>query len=398
MSKPMHVLIAGAGIGGIVAALSLLQRGIDVDLYEQATDLQEIGAGVQISSNGARVLCALGLEDEMAAIASIPVGKEVRLFNTGKAWKMYDVGAVSVEKYGAPYWMVHRADFHTVLLRALAQRKPGALHLGARCTGFTQDPAGVTLLLADGSRIAGDVLIGADGVHSRIRAGLFGDTPANFTGFLAWRGVIPMDRIPERLRRPYGTNWMGPHGHIVTYPLRRGELLNFVTAIERSDWLLESWSERGTLAELKADIAPWHGDVQLIADQIETPYKWAMLGRDALPAWSSGRVTLLGDSCHPTLPFLAQGANMAIEDGMVLARCLAGDEDVPVALRRYETARIDRTTRIVRGANDNIKRFHNPALADPAQAEIIMDREFHPDRVRQRYDWLFEYDALTVPL
>src|SRR5208283_3242317 len=156
-SKP-HVLIAGAGIGGIVAALALLARGFDVDLYEQATDLQEIGAGVQIASNGARVLCALGLEPAMAAIASVPVGKEVRLYSTGQAWKMYDVGATSRERFGAPYWMVHRGDFHRVLLSALEQRKPGAVHLGARCIGFEQDGSTATLLTQDGRRITGDVL------------------------------------------------------------------------------------------------------------------------------------------------------------------------------------------------------------------------------------------------
>jgi hypothetical protein len=246
-SKP-HVPIAGAGIGGIVAALSLLQRGFDVDLYEQATDLQEIGAGVQISANGSRVLCALGLEAAMTGIASVPVGKEVRLFSTGQAWKMYDVGAGSVERYGAPYWMVHRADFHQVLLHALEARKPGAIHLGARCTGFEQDGTAATLLTQDGQRIRGDVLVGADGVHSRIRNGLFGESKAQFTGFIGWRAVIPMERLPERMRRAYGVNWMGPHGHVVTYPLRRGELLNLVTAIERDDWLGESWSEPGEMA------------------------------------------------------------------------------------------------------------------------------------------------------
>ncbi len=398
MTAKPHIIIAGAGIGGIVAALSLLQRGFDVDLYEQATDLQEIGAGVQISANGSRVLCALGLEAAMTGIASIPLGKEVRLFSTGQTWKMYDVGAGSVERYGAPYWMVHRGDFHRVLLNALEAAKPGCVHLGARCTGFTQDGGGVTLTTQDGRHIHGDVLVGADGVHSRIRNALFGESKAKFTGFICWRAVIPMSRLPERLHRPYGVNWMGPHGHVVTYPLRRGELLNLVTAIERDDWLGESWSEPGDMAEFRADLAIWHPDVQAILDQVDVPYKWALLGREPLDTWSVGHVTLLGDACHPTLPFLAQGANMAIEDGMVLARCLETYADVPEALRRYDLARRDRTTRIVRGAADNVHRFHNPKLADPASAQDFVSREFHPDRVSERYDWLFEYDALTVPV
>jgi salicylate hydroxylase len=398
MPENARVLIAGGGIGGIIAALALLQRGFDVQVYEQASTLQEIGAGVQISSNGSRVLCALGLQPAMEAIAAVPIGKQVRLFNTGRIWKMYDVGTVSVEKYGAPYWMVHRGDFHAVLLAALRQRAPDALHLGARCVGFEQTPDAVTLRLDDGTSATGDVLVGADGVHSRIRGALFGEGRASFTGFVAWRGIVPMDQLPERLRAQHGDNWMGPHGHVVTYPLRRGEILNFVAAVERDDWLVESWSERGTKAEIKADLAPWHADVQTIIDLIDVPYKWALLGREPLPQWSVGRVTLLGDSCHPTLPFLAQGANMAIEDGMVLARCLAADPDVASALRRYDAARIDRTSRIVRGAADNTGRFHNPRLADPTVAEAIMDREFHPSQVKQRYDWLFEYDPLTAPV
>ena len=396
MGKP-RILIAGAGIGGIVAALALLQRGFAVSLYEQAAELRELGAGVQISPNGSRVLRELGLEPAMEAIASVPTAKEMRLFNTGQAWRVQDLGANAVARYGSPYWLVHRGDFHQVLVQALAERAPEAVHVGARCIDFEQDTDGVTLLLEDGERIHGDVLIGADGVHSRIRESLFGGAHATFTGFMAWRGVVPMDRLPARLRQQYGMTWIGPHGHIVTYPLRRGELLNFVTAIERDDWLIESWSEAGTVEECRRDFALWHADVLAIVDAIDIPYKWAMLGREPLQRWSAGRVSLLGDACHPTLPFLAQGANMAIEDGMVLARCLSG-YTIPEALRRYEAARLDRTSRIVRGSLENVSRYHNPQLADPVQAQAFMEHEFAPRAMGARYDWLYEYDALTVPV
>ena len=396
MGKP-RILIAGAGIGGIVAALALLQRGFEVALFEQAAELRELGAGVQISPNGARVLCALGLRPAMEAIASVPVTKEMRLFDTGQAWRVQDLGADAEARYGSPYWLVHRGDFHAVLVQALAERAPGAVRTGARVVGFEQDPAGATVLLESGERVCGDALIGADGVHSVIRQRLFGDGAATFTGFMAWRGVVTMERLPERLRQRYGMTWIGPHGHVVTYPLRRGELLNFVTAIERDDWRIESWSEAGTVDECRRDLARWHQDVLAIVDAIEVPYKWAMLGREPLAHWSEGRVSLLGDACHPTLPFLAQGANMAIEDGMVLARCLDG-YDIPEALRRYEAARLDRTSRIVRGSLENVSRYHNPQLADPVQAQAFMAREFAPRAMGARYDWLYEYDALTVPI
>ena len=243
----------------------------------------------------------------MEAIASVPTAKEMRLFNTGQAWRVQDLGANAVARYGSPYWLVHRGDFHQVLVRALGERAPEEVHVGARCIDFAQDTDGVTLLLEDGERIRGDVLIGADGVHSRIRESLFGGAHATFTGFMAWRGVVPMDRLPARLRQQYGMTWIGPHGHIVTYPLRRGELLNFVTAIERDDWLIESWSEAGTVEECRRDFALWHADVLAIVDAIDIPYKWAMLGREPLQRWSAGRVSLLGDACHPTLPFLGPG-------------------------------------------------------------------------------------------
>jgi 2-polyprenyl-6-methoxyphenol hydroxylase-like FAD-dependent oxidoreductase len=396
VGKP-RILIAGAGIGGIVAALALLQRGFEVELYEQATDLREIGAGVQISPNGSRVLRALGLQSAMEAIASVPRAKDMRLFNTGQAWRVQDLGATAQQRFGSPYWLVHRGDFHQVLVQALSERAPGSVHVGARVTDFQQGAGGVTLLLEGGGQVNGDVLIGADGVHSRVRQALFGTGRATFTGFMAWRGVVPMDRLPTRLRQQHGNTWIGPHGHVVTYPLRRGELLNFVTAIERDDWLVESWSEAGTVEECRRDFAPWHEDVLTIIDVIDVPYKWAMLGRDPLEHWSVGCVTLLGDACHPTLPFLAQGANMAIEDGMVLARCL-DSSDSAEALRRYEAARLDRTSRIVRGSLENVSRYHNPQLADPATAQDFMAREFAPGAMGVRYDWLYEYDALSVPI
>ncbi|HET6183056.1 MAG TPA: FAD-dependent monooxygenase [Acetobacteraceae bacterium] len=393
----LHVLIAGGGIGGLVAALALLRRGVAVDVFEQAADPREVGAGVQLAPNGTRVLCALGLESEMTAIASMPAGKEVRLFSTGQSWKLQDLGEQAVARWGAPYWMVHRGDFHRVLREAFEARAPGKLHKGARAEGFTQDADGVTLLLTSGERVCGDALVGADGVHSRIRETLFANERAQFTGIVAWRGVVPMERVPAHMRGAVGVNWIGPHGHVVMYPLRRGELLNMVGAVERDDWRVEGWSIPGSTAECLRDLAAWHPDVHAVIRAIDIPYKWALLSRDALPRWSVGRVTLLGDACHPTLPFLAQGANMAIEDGMVLARCLEryGD-DVATALRRYEQARLDRTTRIVRGAQDNAGRFHNPELADAAGAAAFVDREFAPDKVEARYNWLFEYDALSV--
>jgi salicylate hydroxylase len=391
------ILIAGAGLGGLTTALALIQRGHTVRIFEQTAHLREVGAGLQLGANGTRVLIALGLEQAMLGVVVAAAEKEMRLGSTGQAWRIYDLGPTSVERFGAPYWMVHRGDFHAVLLNAVNMAAPGAIRTGAGCAGFEQTTDGVTLLLDNGERVHGDLLIGADGVHSRIRRQMFGDGAARFTGIMAWRGLVPMERLPEHQRRLVGANWLGVGGHVVTYPLRRGEILNFVGVVERDDWRVESWNEPGSREECLRDLANWHEDVKTIVRNIETPYKWALLGRDPLEHYAQGRVVLIGDAAHPTLPFLAQGANMALEDAMVLTRCLSLGT-IPEALVRYEQARLGRTAAIVRGSSDNTKRFHNPALGNPEGAAAYVEREFQPEKVRQRYDWLYEYDALTVGL
>jgi salicylate hydroxylase len=392
------ILIAGAGLGGLTLALALMQRGYRVGVYEQASDLKEIGAGVQLGANGTRLLISLGLEEAMLKVVCVPMGREFRHWSTGQAWMPFDVGEESVQRFGAPYWMVHRGDFHAVLLDAVRRADPDAIRPGNACVGFEQTASDVTLLLANGERVTGEILIGADGVHSRIRQQMFGDGKAQFTGIMVWRGLVPMEKLPPHQRRLVGNNWIGVGGHVVTYPLRRGKLLNFVAAIERDDWRVESWTEAGTREECLRDLAPWHQDIHNIVHSIDIPYKWALLGRDPLEHFAQGRVCVMGDAAHPTLPFLAQGANMALEDGIILARLLDTCPDVPSALVRYENARLERTARIVRGSSDNTKRFHNPALGSAEGAAEYIEREFEVSKVRARYDWLYEYDALTVPV
>ena len=398
MARNAHVLIAGGGIGGLTAALALLRRGFDVDVYEQASELAEVGAGIQIAANGTRVLIDLGLKAAMEAVVCPASLKEVRIWNTGRTYKLFDLGEDSINRFGAPYWFVHRGDLHRVLRDAVTALKADAIHTGARCVGFVQDGAGVTLELEDGRRIAGDVLVGSDGVHSRLRSQMFDDTRSSFLGIIAWRGLAPMSALPSELQRSVGTNWLGPGGHVITYPLRRGEILNFVGFGERADWTQESWTERGTHAECAADFPGWHPLVHEIIRNVDQPFKWALVGREPLQTWTQGRAALLGDACHPTLPFLAQGAIMAMEDGYGLARCLEAIEDPAAALVRYEQLRVERTTKIVRGSAANAQRFHNPVLAQVASAEHYVETEWAPDKVRLRYDWLFEYDATKVPV
>jgi salicylate hydroxylase len=254
----------------------------------------------------------------------------------------------------------------------------------------------VTLLLESGERLYADALIGADGVHSRIRADLFGEGSATFTGFMAWRAVVPIERVPVRLRQQTFTAWMGPSGQIVTYPLRGGTLLNIAATVRRDDWLIESWSEAGTVQECRGDFANWHEDVLEIIDAIDIPYKWALIGRPPLQHCSAGRVTLLGDAFHPTLPILGQGANMAIEDSIIVARCLEASSDIAEALRRYETARLDRTSRIVRGSYERMARISNE-LTDPDRAQAYMERQF-ASASAETYAWIHGYDPIIAPI
>jgi 2-polyprenyl-6-methoxyphenol hydroxylase-like FAD-dependent oxidoreductase len=392
----MRILIAGGGIGGLTAALALTQRGFEVSVYEQAPELHELGAGIAIAPNGSRVLRNLGLQSTMEAVISLPVTRVMRLFSSEKSWSLPNTD--NNDRFGSPFWLVHRGDLHQTLARALVDRAPGAIHVGARCLGFEQNAYGVTLLLDNGEQVNGDALIGADGVHSRIRQVLFGEGPATFTGFMAWRGVVPMECLPTRLRQEAFTVWLGPLGQFVTYPMRRGRWLNVAATIERSDWVIESWSEAGTVEECHRDFADWHEDVLAVIRAIDIPYKWALIGRPPLQHCSTGRVTLVGDACHPTLPVLGQGANMAIEDGMVLARCLEAFVDIPEALRRYEAARLSRTSRIVHSAFENAQRMRNSALAIPDQATAFMDRISTPSALMARFDWIYSYDAISVPV
>jgi salicylate hydroxylase len=395
----MRILIAGGGLGGLTAGLALLKKGFNVQILEQAAQLKEVGAGIQLSPNCNHVLFKLGLEPEFMKLASEPQGKIVRLWNTGQTWNLFDLGSVSRKLYGYPYLTAHRADLHQTLANAVRREDPDAIVLGAKMIAFDQHADGVTVRTEDGRSFQGDVLVGADGVHSLVRETLFGADKPRFSGIVAWRGVIEAATLPTQLQRPLGVNWVGPGAHVIHYPLRANKLVNFVAAVERTDWQVESWTERGSTEECLADLAGWNEDVHSLIRAIDVPYKWALMVRDPMAKWSHGNITLLGDACHPTLPFLAQGAAMAIEDGYMLARALDEYRDDPVvALSHYEEARKDRTARVVEGSNANAKRFHNKELAHPEGAAAYVNREWQEDRVKERYEWLFTYDVETAPL
>ena len=354
-----HILIAGGGIGGLSAALSLAQSGFDVEVFEQAHGFGEVGAGIQLSPNATRVLHHLGLAKALEACAFLPERTEFRSWRTGRLIGTSPLGESARATYGFPYYHIHRGDLLAVLVAAAESFPRIVLHTSARVEGFEQDGSGVRIAVS-GAQYAGDALIGADGIHSAVRAGLFGTEAATFTGNVAWRALVPVTRLPGGLIPPAATVWWGPGSHFVCYYVRSGTLVNCVCVREKQGWEVESWTERGEHTELKDDFAGWNDAVQVLIDNTDPDalYKWALHDRPPMPRWGSGAVTLLGDACHPTLPFMAQGAALAIEDGAVLAACLRRASDIPAALGGYENLRKDRTAGIQRGSRRNARLFH----------------------------------------
>jgi salicylate hydroxylase len=393
------VIVVGGGIGGLTTALALLSRGIDVDVFEQAPRLGEVGAGIQISPNGTRVLLALGLEQGLRAIAVAPLRKEIRHWRTGKTWNWYDLGNASNQRYGSPHVLLHRGDLHGLLVGAVQKLKPGAIHLSRRCIGVTQHDDHVGVRFEHGEAARAPFLIGADGIHSKVREQLFGPSRPEFTGCVAWRAVVPMQSLPPGAATMVSTNWLGPRGHVLHYPIRGGELLNFLGIVERDDWQVESWTVEGSRSELAHDFSGWHPDVQAIIQNVERPFKWALMVRGPMPKWSRGRITLMGDACHPTLPFMGQGGVMAIEDAYVIAACIDKYFGQPeAAFARYEDIRRERTAAVVRKSHENRRQAFNPALATQDEAVVSVAEEWQQSLARERLDWVYTYDATAIAI
>lgn len=394
MEKTTTVILAGAGIGGLSAAACLLKKGFKVRVFEQAAALGEVGAGIQTSANAVKVLYDLGLKDEIEAVAVRPKAFEYRRFDSGELMHRVPLAEIHEAAHGVPYYHIHRADIHAILARRVQQLDPNCITLNAKAVGFTQDDESVTLKLADGRAIRSDILIGADGIKSAIRAQIIGETPTIYTGHVAWRATIPTDRLPKNFMDLISTVWCGPKNHAVVYFLRSGEIFNFVGCVEREAWEDESWTLKRPWQDLKADYAGWHPDIQTIIDAMDKDecYRWALNNRKPIFKWSEGRATLLGDAAHPTLPYLASGAAMAIEDSAVLARCVESCTTPAEALDLYQRNRVDRTARIVNESTEHGNLYH---IVDPEEMRRAF-REKNP--AKSRAEWLYCYDPLNVPL
>lgn len=338
------IAIIGAGLGGLSCALALARAGQPVRVYEQAPMLAEIGAGITLSSNASRVVIHLGLGEGLKRLGVVPPRQWTQNMTTGEVLVERERGPEMQRLYGAPYIHLHRADLHSLLTDALLALDPEAILLDHKLVNVT--PVGI-LEFANGAKMSADVVIGADGVKSVVRDQCFTTQPPIFTGQVAWRGVVPLAALPAEAQELPPGIWIGEKRLFMRYPMRGGSLINYAAFVNMEGWAEEGWTIPSTINELMEHYA--HAEPRLRAMIAVTPpdqlFKWALHAREPLDSWISGRVTLLGDAAHGMLPFMGQGAATAIEDGMVLARCLAsfGPDE---ALQRYEAARRERTNMV----------------------------------------------------
>lgn len=372
----MRIGIIGGGIGGLTAAIALAGRGVATTVFEQATTLGRVGADINLTPNAVRALDGIGVGDRIRETAARPTHRISRTWDTGEETSRLPMSAAAEERYGAPQLTMHRAD----LLAALADAAPeGCLQLGRQLVAVDERPDGVRATFADGSHESVDLLVGADGIHSRVRTAMFGEESPEFTGVVAYRAVVPLSAVrPGLPNLDSFTKWWGPRPEvqIVTFPLNQGKDVFVFATTPQDSWRAESWTRPGDVAELRAAYADFHEEARALLDACTEVLTSALYVRDPLPRWSAGRMTLLGDACHPMMPFMAQGAGQAIEDAVVLARALTADA-APLSerLRRYEDARRERTARIQLGSREN------SWLKDAGNG-----------------DWVYGYDAWTTPL
>jgi salicylate hydroxylase len=392
MTRTPRIAIIGGGIGGLAAALALDRRGAEVIVCEQSPRSSDIGAGLHLSPNALKALRVLGVEDALIALGSESDFLTIRSWKSGRVISRMRRGAFR-QQFGAPNLTVHRADLLDVLRGAL---KAVDLRFGARCIAVEACERGAVARLADGSEIEADVMVGADGIHSVVRDSVSGPDAPRFTGCICWRGMANADAVPRDIAVAEGTMWMGPHGHAVHYPVRRGELINIVAHFDSDSWTEESWTRECDVSEVTTTYAGWHGDLTRLFPCSVRWYKWALYDREPAERWSKGRITLLGDAAHAMLPYLGQGAAMAVEDACVLGAAIARHaEDLDTALLVYERLRVPRARGAVLGSRARARENHlvSPWARLKRDVKFALRERFGRDKTAFQSAWLYSYDV-----
>jgi salicylate hydroxylase len=388
-----EIAIIGGGIGGLAAAAFLRRAGLAATVYEQASRLSEVGAGLIVAPNAARLLRALGVLDVFEERAvPLETGWEFRRWQDGSVLSAEDLATKCADWYGERTYTAHRADLLDVLRRAVPAQD---VRLGQRCVEVGLSGPRHRLRFSGGETAEADVVIGADGIHSLVRAALTEPVPPTYSGLCAFRALVPAQDAPAFARRPAQTLWVGPGHHLVHYPISAGKYVNLVAFAPAGDYTTESWTATATVAELLAEFAGWDERLTRLIRAAGTPGRWALLDRAPLPWWTRGTVTLLGDAAHPMFPFFAQGAAQAIEDGATLARCLAANPaDPAAALRRYEELRIPRTTRLQEVSR---ARAHVNHLPDGPE-QRARDASFSGTDPLTASAWIYAHDPENEPI
>jgi salicylate hydroxylase len=392
VGSKQRIGIIGGGIGGVALAASVLQRGFEVRLFERAKSFGEVGAGIQMTPNGVKVMKSLGLLDKMLQAGFLPraiVGRNWRSARETFRTPLIDNCPVL---YDAPFIHIHRADLHHILASCVPDNVPT---FGVNCTGVRQDKNSAVATFSDGTDFEADLIVGADGVRSVVREALFGAEAPQFTGHMCYRAMVPVGGVVDFVS-PDSSFWLGPNSHIVTYYVRGGKAVNIVAVAETKEWVEESWNVASSKEEILGAFRGWHSNIETLFGRVDEVYKWGLFDRDPMTSWSKGRITLLGDAAHPMLPFLSQGAAMAIEDAYVLAASLDGHgSDVASALRDYEAERLPRTSRVQLEARERGRTYHLPSPLAQAKRDFMFWFRglFNPHTSGIRANWVYEYDA-----